>query len=68
MNWAGGGGPDIWIDLDGLADELLLPTDRIVVQPADHFCLPCHARQKTASTRSSSSWMAKTRPVASPLA
>ena len=37
VNWAGGGGQDIWIDLDGLADELLLPTDRIVVQPADHF-------------------------------
>ncbi|WP_457337184.1 hypothetical protein [Rhizobacter sp. P5_C2] len=35
--WAGGGGQDIWIDLDGLADELLLPTDRVVVQPADHF-------------------------------
>lgn len=37
VNWAGGGGQDIWVDLDGLADELLLPTDRIVVQPADHF-------------------------------
>lgn len=37
VNWAGGGGQDIWIDLDGLADELLLPTDRIVIQPADHF-------------------------------
>lgn len=37
VTWAGGGDQDIWIDLDGLADELLLPTDRIVVQPIDHF-------------------------------
>jgi len=38
VNWAGGGGgQEIWIDLDGLVDELLLSTDRIVVQPADHF-------------------------------
>lgn len=37
VSWAGGGSQDIWIDLDGLADELLLPTDRVVVQPADHF-------------------------------
>lgn len=35
--WAGGGAQDIWIDLDGLADELLLPTDRVVLQPKDHF-------------------------------
>lgn len=37
VNWAGGGAQDIWVDLDGLADELLLPTDRIVVQAKDHF-------------------------------
>lgn len=37
VTWAGGGAQDIWIDLDGLADELLLPTDRVVLQPKDHF-------------------------------
>lgn len=37
VNWAGGGNQDIWIDLDGLADELLLRTDRVVLQPKDHF-------------------------------
>lgn len=35
--WAGGGDLDVWLDLDGLADELLLATDRIVIQPKDHF-------------------------------
>jgi len=37
VTWAGGGDQDIWLDLDGLADELLLPTDRVVLQPQDDF-------------------------------
>jgi len=35
--WAGGGALDVWIDLDGLADELMLAVDRIVLQPKDQF-------------------------------
>lgn len=35
--WGGGGHQDVWVDLDGLADALLEPGDRIVIQAKDHF-------------------------------
>ncbi len=35
--WGGGGHQDVWVDLDGLADVLLEPGDRIVIQKKDHF-------------------------------
>lgn len=35
--WAGGGHQDVWLDLEGLADEMLSPGDRIVIQHKDHF-------------------------------
>jgi antitoxin component of MazEF toxin-antitoxin module len=35
--WSGGGHQDVWVDLDGLADALLEPGDRIVIQKKDHF-------------------------------
>ena len=34
---AGGGHLDLWVDLDGLADELVDDADRIVLQPRDRF-------------------------------
>lgn len=34
---AGGGHLDLWVDLDGLADELIEDTDSIVLQPRDRF-------------------------------
>lgn len=37
LAWAGGGHQDVWVDLDGLADELLVAGDRIVLQGRDQF-------------------------------
>ncbi len=34
---AGGDAADLWIDLDGIADELIEANDRIVLQKVDHF-------------------------------
>lgn len=45
VSWAGGGSQDIWLDLDGLADELLLPTDRVVLQPRDDFISVPHEEE-----------------------
>lgn len=37
VSWGGGGAQDLWIDIEDLADEQLLQTDRIVLQPGDSF-------------------------------
>lgn len=37
VSWGGGGTQDLWIDIENLADEQLVPTDRIVLQPSDSF-------------------------------
>lgn len=34
---AGGGNVDLWVDLDGLADELIEDSDRVVLQQRDRF-------------------------------
>ncbi|MES2928599.1 MAG: hypothetical protein V4843_17380 [Pseudomonadota bacterium] len=37
VSWGGGGSQDLWIDIDDLADEQLVATDRIVLQAGDNF-------------------------------
>lgn len=34
---AGTANADLWIDLDGLADEIIEDTDRVIIQAHDHF-------------------------------
>lgn len=39
---AGGGNVDLWVDLDGLADELVEDADRVVLQQQDRFFTVAH--------------------------